>query len=489
MNTIPVMKFLFYSALAVAVVLWGLLFPQMNFKAAAIVFLGFIFIGISLIPMRWALLCCLVYIGFEGFFKIISDYHPVVHIGSDLLVILLLLRVLIKMFFRGNPVPDLLPPLMGLFLVHFLWILITLFNPYSLGFIPSIAGSKIYITMPLLFFFAYYESESIEDLHFFIKGFIFVAFFHTLFGLYQSMNGPESVLSLHPRYAIQLEKYKNTAFRPFGLTNLPGGPAVYLAPVIPLTIYYAFVQKNLLRIALLAFCAAGISLVLLCQIRAMLFKVIFGVAIFIFSYFIVYLRSNSKSRISIYPMVLASLLMLLSIPKWVEYSTSDNEENQMAVERSLSLFDIDKVSNARRNAWPRFVQYFKDVPFGAGFARVGASGGAFAHLQQQDPFFKPNYFFADNFWIACLVEIGIPGVIFMTLLIIFIFLKGFSGLKKVHFDHDKLAMCAVLAALVPLVFGLYGAEGILYNPDASFFWFLSGILLKIPIMSQKKSIS
>lgn len=483
------LKPLIFFIFVLALLLLSVYFPTMGFKGVLIASLTVAMVIMAAIPMRWALFICLIYIGFEGFFKIFSDYNPLIHVGSDLLVVFLSLRVLVQVFARGNPLPHYFPPLIALFVFHFIWVIITLFNPYSLGAVASIAGSKIYVTMPLLFFFAYYNTESIEDIQFFLKAVLFVAIMHTIFGLYQGIVGPESVLSLHPRYAIQLEKYRDTAFRPFGLTNLPGGPAVYLAPVIPFALYMALVYRHFLRWFLLSFCAAATSLVLLCQVRSALLKLILGVVLFVISYTAVAVRLRSRMRFGMATIVLASLFLTFLTPKFVNYVLDSNEQNQNAIERSLSLFDINKISSARRGTWERFYQYLQDVPFGAGFARVGAAGGAFQHLQADDPFFKTNYFFADNFWIASLVEVGIPGMVILTLLVGAILILGYSKQRKLANPDYKLVMLSLLAGLVPLVVGLYASEGILYNPDASFFWFFSGAMLKIPHIEKNSHIS
>jgi hypothetical protein len=464
----------------------GLLFPDMGIKGAALLALSLVLVAMSMIPIKWALFICLLYIGFEGFLKIISDYHPVVHIGSDILVIFLFLRILTRMFSRGNPLPDYFPPLVGLFCFHFIWVVITLFNPYSLGVVASIAGSKIYVTMLLLFFFAYYNTHSVKDFHFFLKAIIFVAIVHTVFGLYQASVGVESVLSLHPRYAIQLEKYRNTAFRPFGLTNLPGGPAIYLAPVVPLALYLALTYKGLVRWFLIAFCASGASLVLICQIRSALLKLILGLIFFAVGYVAIAVRSRSKMRFGLGSILAGSVFLAIIIPRMVDFTIDQNEENKTAVERSLTLFDIDKISGARKATWERFIVYLKEVPFGAGFARVGAAGGAFQHLQASDPFFTPHYFFADNFWIATLIEVGLPGMFVLTFLVIGILIKGYRGQRKVVGAENRLAMFVILGVLIPMVLGLYAAEGILYNPDAAFFWFLSGMMLKFPMIDKSE---
>ena len=156
------------------------------------------------------------------------------------------------------------------------------------------------------------------------------------------------------------------------------------------------------------------------------------------------------------------------------------EKNEMAIERSLTLFDYDSVKNSRRGSWDRFLKYAKEVPFGAGFARVGAAAGAFSKQQKKDPYFGYKYFFADNLWITALVETGLPGMFFLTLLLVFILGYGVKNYFLLYSVSLKMIHLALLSALFAIFIGSYGAEGILYNPEACFFWFFSGVMMKLP---------
>ena len=105
-----------------------------------------------------------------------------------------------------------------------------------------------------MYFFAYAYTKSLDDVDDFLKPLLIVVLLHTGFGIYQGMVGESSVISLHPGYALQLEKFKQMAFRPFGLTNLPGGPAVYLSFTFPMALYVIFTWKNwLLRLIFSSF--------------------------------------------------------------------------------------------------------------------------------------------------------------------------------------------------------------------------------------------
>jgi len=461
------------------------IYPELGFKSFAFLIFAVAILTIAFIPIKWGLIFTFTYIGLEGFLKVVSNYNPVIHVGSDILVLFLCMKAIIEAFATRDGMAEELPPLIFLFVLHFGWVVVTLFNPYGLGLVPSLAGAKLYITMVLLFFFGFYQTKTLKDAHHFIWPLLLVTALHTGFGIYQGMVGPESVLSLHPRYAIQLAKYQNTAFRPFGLTNLPGGPAVFMALAFPLFFYFIFtVRSHILRWLLLAYVPAGIFLFLLCQVRSSFLKAIIGSGIFAIGAFIYMARDSRK---------LATLLVTASIgiggviyflPQMMAVSIQENLSNEDAIDRSLTAFDFERLSDARHGTWDRFVKYASDAPFGAGFSRVGAAAGAFEDELRGDPFFGEKYFFADNFWIATMVEEGIPGMFIFSLIIFVLLFKIWRGVMSVEDQDCRLLGFAILGSLVAVAVGLYGSEGILYNPDSSFFWFFSGLALKIPRLEE-----
>ena len=181
-----------------------------------------------------------------------------------------------------------------------------------------------------------------------------------------------------------------------------------------------------------------------------------------------------------------ALVMIYFVPKLLGSSVEANQENEMAIERTLTLFDYDKVKDARRGVWRRFVVYGSTVPFGAGFSRVGAAAGAFSKANAADPYFGPNVFFADNLWLAALIEIGIPGMLLLMLLIGGLLYRGVSEQKKIRDTDMRLCHLAILSALIAMGVGFFGAEGAIYNPEASFFWFFAGVMMKIPYLDREK---
>lgn len=446
---------------------------------------------ILMVPFKWALFLVFMYIGLEGFFKVISNYNPFVHVGSDLIVIALCFKVLLQSFFKGANLKT-TPPLTKLFMIHFLWLAIIMFNPFSLSVIASVAGAKIYVSMFLLYFFGYYLTQSESDVRFYMWPFIIVGVLHTVTGITQGFLGPDSLVALHPRYAVQLQKYQNVAFRPFGLTNLPGGPSVYLYQIYPFLLYFAFHLKSWVAKALIiGMLPFSTFLFFLCQVRSALLKMIVATTLFIFGY----IHTNMKTRRGssrgglVFPLAAMVLLIYFALPQFMTASVESRDENEAAIERSLSLFDVDKVSSSRRGAWGRFVMYAQEVPFGAGLSRVGAAAGAFKEEHQRDRTFGFKYFFTDNFWLTALVEIGLPGMIIVTLIVLLILWRGFKSYLSSKIHSIRVLQLAILSSLIALFIGLYGAEGLIYNPEACFFWFFSGVLMKLPVLEKERLAS
>ncbi len=485
MKQIRLADFFSLSIFSLSVLIFHMVAPELGFKSLAFATFTVATMVIILIPVKWGLVFTFLYIGLEGFLKVVSGYHPVIHVGSDVLVIFLTLKTIFESVLGQTKDVRFTPPFAILFLFHFVWVFITLFNPYSLGLIPSLAGAKVYVTMMLLYFFGYSQTRTLKDADDFLKPLMIVVLLHTVFGIYQGMVGEQSVLSLHPGYAAQMDKFKNLAFRPFGLTNLPGGPAVYLSFMFPMALYVIFTFRSwLIRATFSIFLPAGVFLFLLCQVRASLIKMIIGSVLFFLG--LIFYSSRNRGRmqfILIFLTIITGALIYL-LPQTLNIYMQQHELNSMAVDRSLTIFDIESVSQARRGILPRFLAYAETAPLGAGFSRIGGASVKFNQERMQDEFFDENYFFADNFWLACLIELGFPGMILLTILIGCIWWKSWRTVVHLQDFKSKTLGLAIFSAMTAMLIGLYGSEGILYNPDACFFWFFSGVLMKLPYLEE-----
>lgn len=467
---------------AIAFFVLGLFLDQIGFKAISTLAVLATLAGVLLAPLHVALAFVITFIWFQGFFKIISNYNPIVHVGADLVLIALVTKVL---FLGLKDNEKKLPPLSWLFALHFIWVLITYFNPYSLGIVPTIAGSKVYISMFLLYFFGYYLTKNLNDVKRLFGLFIILAFIQIVFTIYQGLVGVESVLSIHPRYAVQLAKYREYAFRPFGLTHLPGAPSVYIYVVLPFIAYFIYISRS--KILKLFFITglplSGLAL-FMCQVRSAIGKALIALILFIISFSTSNIPISTTRRLYyIFGSAIVGAFTAFAMMYLMNVSVDFNEENERSLERSFSTFDISAMSSARRGTWDRFILYIKDVPFGAGFSRVGAASGAFQKANEQDPFFPPGYFFTDNLFLNILIELGIPGLIILTTLIFSILFIGFRLWRyevRIQLIGPQLA---IWSSLIAITAGSYGGEGIIYNPESCFFWLFAGVMMSMKDVS------
>lgn len=455
----------------------GACFNQIGLKTLSIIAVFGTLFTILYVSLETALFFIIVFIWFQGFFKIISNYHPVVHVGADLVVIALVFKAL----FVGIKKYKEPPPFVKLFGIHFCWIAVMFFNPYSLSLVSNIAGSKIYISMFLLYFFGYYLTNSLSDVKKLFILFISLALIQTGFTLYQGYYGPDSVLKIHPGYALQLNKFIGYAFRPFGLTHIPGGPSVYIYMMIPFVAYFIIENRSkILKLLNILFLPLFGMALIFCQVRSAIGKSIFSIAFFILAINSSRITISFKNKIFYnFGAVLAGSFTIWAMVHLMNFSVEAREDNEMSIDRSLSTFDMSAMSVARRGALERFFHYAQEVPFGAGFSRVGAAAGAFQNELKSDKMFRSDHFFSDNLFIHLLIEIGFPGLIFVSLIVGSII---FSGLKMVWNEKRQNLIgpqVAILSAIFAIAVGSYGAEGIVYNPESCFFWLFSGVLMSM----------
>lgn len=424
------------------------------------------------------------YLGFEGFFKIMSNYNPVIHIGADIFALILVLKSVSHWRTTPGSGQRKKPPFLPLFCMHIAWFFITFTNPYALSLVSSIAGAKVYLTMMTLFFFGYYFVNNAREIRSYFVPWLVVAALQIWTSIYQGMIGPQSVLHMHPRYAVLLEKLSGYAFRPFGLTSLPGGPSVYLYMIAPIALYFIFNSRSVLARVLIAVHLPFLALALmLCQVRSAILKALVGGASFLgYNSFLSLRASPQKFARQILIGACAIGVIAICTPTLMGWVTDKYSDNSRAIERSLSLFNYDKVKDAREGALDRFFIYAKMVPLGAGLSRTGAAAGKFQTLIDNDKFF-PRSFFTDNTFLAVLVDLGLPGLIIFILLVLALLIRGAKIVWTEPDPEYKSIAIAISASLGAIVIGTYGAEAILYNPEAAYFWFFAGVLMRIPEMS------
>lgn len=453
----------------------------LSVKPIAFIVLASMAAGVMTMPIAGSIMALLFYVGIEGAAKLVSRYHPIVHVGFDLLFVALSLRVLLTQLTARSRITEFEPPLWRIFAVHFGWFFVVFLNPYAVSLLASVAAAKLYVIPPLLFFYGFYLCNSIRRVEQFLAVWIFVAFLNTVTSFQQAAIGPASVLSLSPSYGEVLERFRGYPFRPFGLTSNPGVPALFPFLTGPAVVYFSiFTNITLIRVAMLSLLGAFVPLQLLCQVKSALIKFIFGQLVFLPIAFYRFRSSFhfSLKKVSISIVALAVVVTYV-IPRINESLISSNQENAKAFDRTLRAFDFTVMSKARTGAFQRFMLYAESAPFGAGLSRIGPAVYRFKTEISENAFFRDTYFFSDNLFVQFVIDLGIPGTFFIVTIIGCILWQMFVFLRMPLDNRTYLLGVALMASSLSSLIGAYGAEPVLYNPEGPYFWFFAGALFRM----------
>ena len=80
-----------------------------QYLAKSFIFLAAAAVAIAILrlPYPWAMATLIVYIGIEGMAKLMTNYNPVVHVGTDILLYSIVLRWFAGWFIKKYKVPRL----------------------------------------------------------------------------------------------------------------------------------------------------------------------------------------------------------------------------------------------------------------------------------------------------------------------------------------------------------------------------------------------
>jgi hypothetical protein len=160
----------------------------------------------------------LCYLIMDGMLKIISNYHPLLHIGSDLLIIAATVFWLSSTKSRQ----DVWPPLTRLVVFYCLWIILMIFHPYAISLFASVAAFKVHLVLVVMVFLGYSQCRSIENVERSLLVVALLGTFVSVVGLLQYWSGSELLHSLSDVYR-ERDEILGGDFRPWSTTNTPGG--------------------------------------------------------------------------------------------------------------------------------------------------------------------------------------------------------------------------------------------------------------------------
>jgi hypothetical protein len=431
----------------------------------------------------WALCLFFSYLTFEGILKLLSGYHPVVHIGADIVLWTMVGYWILHAVLRHEAaVPRV--PMFTVLVLHTAWIILLVFSPYTANLFVGVASLKIHLSMIPLYFLGFAIAEDRTAPRWFM--YVLCAVWTGTFAVtvLQYIGGPNSLFDLGAIYMTRLAGFHE--WRPFGTTALPGGQAVFAFLALPFAL--ALVLRGDYRL--------GHPLVLAVIVSSLATFFVSGVRqLFLGSLIIVIvmvglqvMTGRARAIGALVTVIMIGSVTFVGIREFAvpraqqaladAVDTPEIWMERNVVDRFLTLFELGTYRAARSEGvalvWDRVTAY----PFGAGLGRTGSAAGALQEQLTQDPMgrmIQEQYGFQDNFFAAMLVETGIPGTVMLTsMLVAFIIISIRLALRGVQ-QTDRGLGALSAGYLVAMLVMSWGSQPLMSNPTLAFFWFLAGL--------------
>ena len=442
------------------------------------------FVALTMRTRAQALVVLFIYLSVEGMLKLVSGYHPVVHVGMDIALYLVLgVWIAGALARREARIPRV--PFIFILFLHTAWVVALVLSPYTESLVVGLASWKVHITMIPLYFLGYLVADDHDAPRVFMRGITVFWCFAFLLTILQYTGGPGGLFDLGEVYMQRLEGYHE--WRPFGTGALPGSEAVFAFLALPFAL--ALVLRGDYRLrdpwimltvvgSLIVFLISGGRQVFLGSLIAVLVMVALqivrgrGRAAFVFlALLIAAVSSWIVVREYVQPVAQRAVARATDVPEiW---------RSQSPIDRFEELLDPSVYRSARQGGLRLIADRVMAFPFGAGLGRTGSAAGRFQDELTGSPLgrmIQERYGFADNYFAAMLVETGIPGTVLLTSILLGLLLLAIRLSRRAE-DHADAAFGALVAGyFVALLVMSWGSQPLLANPTQAFFWVLGGMM-------------
>jgi hypothetical protein len=431
-----------------------------------------------------ALLLILGYLTMEGFLKLLSNYHPVVHVGIDIIVLSLGLWLVLEAVIRRRAHLPMLPwtPLIA---AYVLWVTLQLLNPHSPGLVPSLASLKVHLAMIPLYFITATMFRSPRDLHRFLAGMAVISLVPYTMALGQYALGPASVLDLSPRFWQNISYYHE--WRPFGTSATPGGASVFAFLYAPLAfvLLVSPVSRRVKALAVLSLTLAAATFVV-SGVRQLFLG---SVLVLLTMAALMASRARSGGFVALVFVAVISLGAYVGVQTWLRPMATENVAREArapqiwrerdVTTRLLTLAERSTYREARASPVSGILFRATRYPIGAGLGRTGSTAGTFQAQYASDPEsanIQALVGWSDNFFSDMIVEVGIPGMLMLTTVL----LGMLAGAIRLARRAQDVIVAVTAAALAGLFFAIlamsWGSQPLLSNPITALFWVFAGLL-------------
>lgn len=431
-----------------------------------------------------AIVVLFAYLSVEGLLKLLTNYHPIVHVGTDI-VLWILVGVWSAMAIvqRTTRLPRV--PLFPLVAFHVLWIVLLAFSPYTASLYVGVASWKVHLSMIPLYVIGYLVAADPAAPRRFLRPLTIFWCGAFALTLVQYVTGPGAVLDLGEAYLARAAQFHE--WRPFGTTALPGGEAVYAFFALPFAL--ALVLRGDYRLRdpwIIATLAGAVTVFFVSGVR----QAFLGSLVVIVTMVGLQLtRGRGRAASALVAAivigggayVIVREYLLPEAQRAMEEATGipDIWRERSVVDRLGTLLDLDTYARARTGGLGLMRDRIVEFPFGAGLGRTGSAAAALRDQLARDPLgrmIQDRYGFQDNFFAAMLVETGVPGTVLLTTILIGVGVLALRVARRAP-GADDAAFGALTAGFVAAMLVMsWGSQPLMANPTAAMFWFLGGML-------------
>ncbi len=416
-----------------------------------------------------ALLFLLIYMAFDGFIKNLTSYTPSFHVAKDVFLIIIFAVYLLGKILKKErlfPATPLNIPILVFIAICFLQFL----NPATHPII-GLGGIKTHVLPIVLFPLSFSLFTDKKQISRFMVVLIALGTVVAAYSFVQYAQGPDSVAKLGPGFAnvvydrAALWKSASTKtmnFRPFSTTQDCGAAAMYYLITIPLTLAFLLTKKSWGQRKLLSTGSIGLLFLalVLSGVRSAWLATILGLLLFgilskkMRSFFIVLFLGGTATYLAIFLSgggIIERILMTAN--PWQAFMEA----------RGLNITTY--------LVWAIYA-----YPFGRGLGRAGPGEAVFANWFPQE---AGSFAGSDNYFLVMVYETGLIGALVILWISLAILFNGYRIYNQLQDQDLKWTAVGIMAALFAMLLTWLAGPTLISNPASFYFWFLSGMLLKL----------
>jgi hypothetical protein len=432
-----------------------------------------------------AVLILFCYLTVEGMLKLMSSYHPLVHIGTDIVLWSMVAAwAAIALASGRKRVPRV--PFLTLLILHVTWVLLLVFSPYTASLFVGIASLKIHLSMIPLYFIGFMLAADASAPGRFLRVLTLFWTATFVFTLLQYAGGPDSMLDLGEAYRLRASYFHE--WRPFGTTSLPGGQSVIALLALPFAMYLAFRAEHAWRDwRIIATIVASLAVFFVSGVR----QVFLGSLVIVVTMTgLQVMRGRGRAVTGLVAVGALGVATFIAVQQFIvpaarrsiQEATGVPEiwRDRDVVDRFGSLLDPETYARVRAGGVRLIWNRITEAPLGVGLGRTGSAASALQDQLERDAFNKmlqDRFGFQDNFFAAMLVETGIPGTLMLTTILVGLGVLSVRLARRAATREDSAFGALVAGYILALLVMSWGSQPLLGNPTLAFFWFLGGMAM------------